>query len=283
MDDLRAYLLRELSGVFTDEREVRQVVRALIEDAPRTALVELDTRIPVWFEQAVTRLKASEPVQYVTGKAHFHGLVLEVGPAVLIPRPETEEMTDLAWKKVRDFNCPRILDIGTGSGCIAIALAGKLKNAYVEAWDISVPALGVAARNAELHVAKVNFLHRDALNKGVWDSDDPWDLIISNPPYIAAQESIFMDASVRMHEPVEALFGPEDDPLAFYRVIAREGRSALREGGLIICECSEFSSNQVVRIFIEAGWKDALLLPDLQGKDRFLVASRRRSPQSSAA
>jgi len=272
MDDLRAYLLRELSGVFADEREVRQVVRALIEDAPRTALVELDTRIPVWFEQAVTRLKAGEPVQYVTGKAHFHGLVLEVGPAVLIPRPETEEMTDLAWKRARHMAHPRILDIGTGSGCIAIVLAVKMKNAYIEAWDISGSALEVAARNADRHGVEVRLLQRDALDQRSWSREHSLDLIISNPPYISAQESVFMDSSVRNHEPVQALYGPADDPLAFYRTIAREGRNVLRQGGMTICECSEFSSGQVAEIFVDAGWHDVELLPDMQGKERFLVA-----------
>lgn len=273
MESLKSFLLEELRNVFPQGHELQQIVRALMQDAPSDLVASPSTSIVSWYKEAAARLRLGEPLQYVTGKSHFHGMVFEVGPDVLIPRPETEEMTDLAWKRIKPKSNLRILDIGTGSGCIAVTLGSKIKDAYVEAWDISMGALELASRNAASNKVDVTFRQCDALDQEIWALGGSWDLIISNPPYISASELEFMDASVRNFEPELALFGPTDEPLGFYKVFAQEGFKVLKEGGMLICECSEFSAADVLQLFKVFEWKEAELITDMQGKERFLMAT----------
>lgn len=273
-ENWRNFLHLALSDVFTDPRELHQVIRILLCDTPQEVRSGFEQDGLDWMSQAVDRIRKGEPLQYVTGIAHFLGLELEVGPGVLIPRPETEEMTDLAWRRIRHLPQPRILEIGTGSGCIAVALSTKLKQSRLQAWDVSAIALEWARRNAARHHAEIDFILCDALECSSWSPLEHWDLIISNPPYISPEERPFMDKSVREHEPELALYGPSDDPMAFYRIIAEEGIKVISSVGYAICECSEFSARKVQVIFHGAGWSDVQIGFDLQGKERFLIARR---------
>jgi release factor glutamine methyltransferase len=259
-----------LRTILPDERERRSVIRCLLEDMPAELRHADPDAQSSWLIQAGDRLAAGEPVQYITGIAHFYGYPFRVNPSVLIPRPETEELVWHAEQFLKNRCRAAVLDLGTGSGCIAIALKKRLPDLIVHAWDISQAALEVAAGNSRDLEAAVQFHHRDALDPAAWQGLPPLDLIISNPPYIAPDERPAMDPHVLAHEPTEALFAPGDDPLIFYRMIATHARQVLTPDGCILCECSAFTAPEVAELFSKAGWADVALLPDLQGKDRMV-------------
>ena len=234
-----------------DEREAKAVVRTLLEERFNLTLTDLYTdgldRLTddekARLETLLNRLEAGEPVQYVVGKARFCGRDYMVAPGVLIPRPETEM---LCKEVISAYNRPycalqppeplRVLDIGTGSGCIAVTLALDLWNSTVTAWDISGDALIIARENAHRLQAHVNLELQDALNPDEMALNAlPFDIIVSNPPYICARESKDMAKHVLAHEPHTALFVPDDDPLLFYRSIARYGLSHLKPSCILAC------------------------------------------------
>lgn len=270
MDARLQRLDARLRDFIPDERERRSVIRCLLEDMP-TDLQEADlSNVEAWLDVAADRLIAGEPVQYITGAAHFYGYRFSVNADVLIPRPETEELVWHAEQFLRGRGEATVLDIGAGSGCIAIALQKRLPNLHVLAWEISEAALAVAHANSRALEAAVAFHRQDALDPASWQSLPPLDLIISNPPYIAPAERHAMDPHVLAHEPTEALFAPGDDPLIFYRTIAAHARQVLKPGGLILCECSAFTAPEVADLFRQAAWTDVALLKDMQGVDRVL-------------
>lgn len=216
------------------------------------------------------RLINGEPLQYILGEASFYGMKFIVNPSVLIPRPETEELVDMIVKQNAASDL-RVLDIGTGSGCIAIALARNLKFANVTGTDISDEALATARQNASNLKAKVSFIKSDALSMRP-ESSPTYDLIVSNPPYIAISERAAMNRNVTDHEPPEALFVPDADPLRFYNAIMRYAKTALMPGGRIYFEINPLYHAQLKR-------NAATILPqssvdiinDIYGKLRFAV------------
>lgn len=246
-------------------------MRALAEDGPP----DLDAgEWTDWAARSVKRMAEGLPVQYVTGTAHFYGLTLRVDPNVLIPRPETEELAELALKWLKQHRpSGTVIDIGTGSGCLALTLKKHLPALTVEACDLSAPALEVARANADRLGLEIRWLEADALNPMFWSGlSGRFDLIISNPPYIADSEREDMDNSVLAHEPSMALFARGEDPLVFYRTYAKHMGTVLRPGGMIMVECSEFTAREVSRIWMSAGCTEVDVLTDIRGKDRFCVA-----------
>lgn len=222
--------------------------------------------------EMIARLKKNEPIQYVIGAEVFCGWTFEVNENVLIPRPETQELVrwiEADWKS--DAPC-RILDVGTGSGCIAISLSKLLEGAEVEAWDISEGALRVARRNADRNEAQVFFRQVDVLK--ACTEDCRYDVIVSNPPYITESEKQDMDANVLDWEPHTALFVPDADPLLFYRRIAELGVSMLKEGGALYFEINRAYGEETVRMLEGLGYKQIELRKDNWGNDRMIKANR---------
>lgn len=273
---VRQDVCRRLRGHGLDEREITQTARMLVGDAPGMLWdQDQESNRVAWFDRAVNRILHGEPVQYVTGWAHFWSYAIEVTPAVLIPRPETEELVARGIEYLKRLrHNPRVLDIGTGSGCIAITVALQVSGTVVEAWDISPDALEVAGRNAERLGAAVRWVSCDALADTSWKGLDKFDLILSNPPYIAPEEMEAVDIHVVRHEPAIALFGPERDPLMFYRVMARHAAGVLPPGGRVLCECSSFSAEAVRKIFEDEGWTGVEAYRDMQGLLRMVEARR---------
>lgn len=216
-------------------------------------------------------LLAHRPVQYVLGEAWFAGMKFYVNETTLIPRPETEELVDWAWREVQyaTFNIQNILDIGTGSGCIPIALKKKLPQVQVTSIDISRDALQVAAKNAADWQVEVSLLAVDFLQEAVWDQLPVVDIIVSNPPYIKQSESAGMAKHVVDFEPGIALFVPDEDTLIFYRKIAAFGKTHLTKQGSIFLEINEALGKEAVELYAQEGYRTELR-KDLQGKDRML-------------
>ena len=216
------------------------------------------------------RLLNYEPIQYITGEARFHGLELHVTPDVLIPRPETSELVDIIVGKAGETTDLRVLDVATGSGCIAVALARALLFPKVTALDISAPALEVARRNAADLKVKVEFIEADIFT---WTPDGAkYDIIVSNPPYIDESERASMERNVLDYEPSSALFVPDDDPLRFYRRITQLAASALVAGGRLYYEINPRHADQLAREIADAGFSDVEIVKDSFGHDRFITA-----------
>ncbi len=217
------------------------------------------------------------PVQYVLQEAWFYGMKLYVNENVLIPRPETEELVEWIVKEkinskfeIQNF----ILDIGTGSGCIAIALKNKTKEANVYAIDVSDDALVVAKQNAIKQKAIIQFLKLDFLDKREWQQLPLFNIIVSNPPYIKESEAQTMAANVLQFEPHIALFIPDEDPFKFYNVIAVFAKTHLEAEGSIFVEINESMGQLVASLFRNNGFKNVIIKKDFQGKDRMIKASR---------
>ena len=221
--------------------------------------------------EMLSRLKKNEPIQYIIGTESFCGLTFEVNPNVLIPRPETQELVrwiEADWKSVP---C-RILDIGTGSGCISISLAKFLEGAKVESWDISEGALQVARRNCVRNEAEVLLRQQDVLS--AVPEGELYQVIVSNPPYICEKEKVDMDANVLDWEPETALFVPDADPLLFYRKIAELGISMLCEGGALYFEINRAYGEETLRMLEGLGYRQLELRKDDFGNDRMIKACR---------
>ena len=221
-------------------------------------------------ESIVAELAAARPVQYVLGEAEFCDLDFTVSEGVLIPRPETEELVE--WVASGAKRGARILDVGTGSGAIAVALAKKVEGAEVVAVDISEKALQIAAENVARHSANVTLVKADAL--GDMSHLGQFDIIVSNPPYIPQSDISAMHSNVVDYEPHTALFVADDDPLCFYRSIAQNGVKMLRDGGSLYFEIYERFGAQMVKMLEEMGYSDSEVVKDVFGKER-MVWSRR--------
>ena len=217
------------------------------------------------------RLLAHEPVQYVLGTAYFDGLALEVTPATLIPRPETEELVHVIAREQRGRMGLRVLDVGTGTGCLAIALARALPGAAVLAVDISAEALAVARRNAARYAPTVAFEQVDILKSVPSDlAPGSLDVLVSNPPYVRESERPLMRANVLAWEPATALFVPDHDPLLFYRRLAEIGRELLRPGGSIYLEINEALGADTAALLKAQSFVGVRVLPDMFGRDRMV-------------
>lgn len=268
-----------------EDGEARAIARILIEelfglsytDIVCGATDQLSADDTLRLDTAVRRIEQGEPLQHVLGYADFCGNHFGVNASVLIPRPETEWLVDEGERLMNGVSnaapsAPkRILDIGTGSGCIAISLKLRLGEAYVEAWDISEEALRTAESNAKALKAEVAFCKRDALRAE--ESVAPWDLIVSNPPYICDSERANMDDNVLLHEPHTALFVPDDDPLRFYRAIARYALRSLSNGGSLLFECNTRYAEATGEMMREMGFEDVTVNDDCFGLPRFVKGS----------
>ena len=227
-------------------------------------------------DEMIRRLKKNEPIQYIIGVESFCGLTFEVNPSVLIPRPETQELVGWIAGDCEEKEACRILDIGTGSGCIPVSLAHRLPKAEVESWDISEDALQVARRNAERNGVEVLFRQKDVLKAS--PDEARYDVIVSNPPYIAEKEKVDMEANVLDWEPSIALFVPDEDPLLFYRKIAQLGCSMLKEGGALYFEINRAYGQETIQMLEAMGYKDIELRKDSWGNDRMMRMYSRRGP-----
>ena len=222
-------------------------------------------------ENIIFRLQKNEPIQYIRGYDEFCGRNFRVAPGVLIPRPETAELVDLIVKENPDAR--RLLDIGTGSGCIAISLDKNLPDAKVDAWDISEEALAIARKNNEELDAQVTFRRQDVFSAdGIQGAS--YDIIVSNPPYVTETEKTEMEANVLDWEPELALFVPDEDPLRFYRRIAELGRELLRPGGKLYFEINQAYGQDMIRMIEMNQYRDVRVIKDIFGKDRILTANR---------
>ena len=231
--------------------------------------VTLTTERGTLLQGIIDRLRQGEPLQYIEGKAPFCGMEFAVNSSVLIPRPETAELVD--WIVCEHATQhPRILDLGTGSGCIAIALSKQLPQATIEACDISAEALTVAKENARMNEAPVSFFTHDMLDLGT-PLPHSYDILVSNPPYIRQSEAADMSIQVTEWEPHTALFVPDDDALRFYRAIAELGQTeALRPGGHIYVEINQALGKETVALFEAYGYQDVELRKDIYGNERMI-------------
>jgi release factor glutamine methyltransferase len=223
-------------------------------------------------QNILTRLQTGEPIQYILGHTEFHGLPFNVNPSVLIPRPETEELVE--WILDTEDNLPfiidNILDIGTGSGCIAISLKKELPGVAVTAIDISPTALQTAQENAALNHVQVNFIQADILNPTTEIENLQFDIIVSNPPYVTLQDKTQMHRNVTDFEPHSALFVPENDPLVFYKAIADFALKTLRSEGVLFFEINENLGNETMEMLKSKGFKNIEMRKDMSGRDRII-------------
>lgn len=285
--------------VIYNEREAQAIVRTVLDalfgmsltDICLGKVTQLSADDTTRLEKIMQRLEKSEPVQYVLGAEWFAGRLFDVAPGVLIPRPETEDLVkwtcDEAKEKEKEDNSkeergkeekevskkgetphPSILDIGTGSGCIAITVALALPQVRVTAWDISTDALAIAAGNAHRLGASVRFEHQDALSAP--DDKKRWDVIVSNPPYICDKERADMSDNVLSYEPELALFVPDSDPLLFYRAIARYASKALKPGGRLLFETNTAYAHEVAQTMANEGFTAIEVRNDCFGKPRMV-------------
>ena len=261
-----------------DEGEARAVARYLLEVGYGLSMSEIlcgaVEQLPQEeLKENVQRLADGEPVQYIVGTAEFCGRRFHVASGVLIPRPETAELCQWIIEETRG-GLP-ILDIGTGSGCIAITLALDIPNAEVEAWDISLEALTIAHKNANTLNANVTFKEKDIIKCSIAPvlAEQKVSVIVSNPPYIVPSESSAMSDSVLNHEPNIALFTPEDDPLKFYRAISDYAKTALLPQGKLYFEINPLFAQQLEALLKEQGFGDITFKNDQYGKLRFVRAT----------
>lgn len=225
--------------------------------------------VPQELDEALSQLLEKKPIQYILGTAPFYGREFKVNSSVLIPRNETEELVHLIIKENKRLNL-RILDIGTGSGCIPISLALEIPSSKVFALDVSKEALAVAEGNAEQHEARVEFFQMDVLREEIPVKD--LDIIVSNPPYVCESEKSLMHENVLQFEPHLALFVSDEDPLVFYKVIAHKAKSHLKIGGKIYFEINEALGKATQNLLVDLDFSDVEVLKDLNGKDRMVKA-----------
>ena len=267
--------------------EARSIVRVVLEDAFGMSYTDiccggldgLSAEDSARLSMMLQRIDEGEPVQYVVGYTYFLGRCFQVEPGVLIPRPETEELCEWVIDDVAEGEempavgtqacSPSVLDIGTGSGIIAVSLANELPYAHVEAWDISDQALAIARDNAVSNNAQVKFRRQDALRPPKKDAEK-WTVIVSNPPYICDKEAVEMEASVLDHEPHLALFVPDADPLLFYRSIAEYGRHALKPGGRLYFEINPLYARPMEQMLLGLGYSGVFVRRDQFGKERMV-------------
>ncbi len=267
-----------LAGV-AGAQEVQAMIRVICEDVFNYDQVDValrqESELPEFAQERITdiiaRMRRQEPLQYVVGSARFHGHRFKVTPAVLIPRPETEQMVDL----IIDENTAsdlRVLDMGTGSGCIAISLARALKFAQVDALDVSRDALAVARENAAALKVKVRFFESDML---LPQPSANYDIIVSNPPYVCWSERETMERNVKDYEPGQALFVPDNDPLLFYKAIVPYAARSLERGGRLYLEINQRFGNEVKRLLQDNGFDEVRIIEDSFGNTRFAAAIMR--------
>ncbi len=278
MQETIKYIKTELAP-FYDDREVESFVRIILQNICNIGYQEIVLKKAIVVKPedqerilvVVEKLKALEPIQYIFGETEFFDLKFNLNNSVLIPRPETEGLVDWIIKTVANKKCS-ILDIGTGSGCIPIALKHSLPDSGVSAIDISENALSVAIENASQNNTNVDFKQMDILkwDKYIWDK---YDVIVSNPPYVRESEKALINANVLDYEPHGALFVSDQDPLIFYKKIADFAWRNLNKNGLLFFEINEAFGIEIKHMLEETGFMDVVLRKDLSGKDRMIKAT----------
>ena len=269
---------RHLSGQYPEteiESFVRILCRYYLDMTPAQVHLSQDYELPAEVGKeilkAIEELKNNRPVQYILGETEFYGLHLKLTSDVLIPRPETEELVDWIVHEY-DRNAPLTMaDVGTGSGCIAVALAANFPNANIWAVDISGAALDIARQNAAKNKVKVHFLLKDVLKDAPMGFEPAsLDVIVSNPPYVTPSEKDRMQPCITEYEPHEALFTPENDPLVFYRQIAAFGKQSLKNRGKIFFEINETFSREVMDVLKHHGYSSLTPRKDIHAKWRMV-------------
>lgn len=272
------HIRQTLKGVYPIS-EIQAITRVLLTDIFNISLIDyymgkdikLSGKQQHTLSEILHRLLNHEPLQYITGNAPFYGYTFIVNSNVLIPRPETTELVDLIIKENQKPDL-HVLDMGTGSGCIAITLALQLKTPHVHAWELSMEALQTAQKNAENLNASVTFEQRDILQTDI--APQSLDIIVSNPPYITEQEKTNMKKNVLEWEPSLALFVPDSHPLLFYEAIARLGQKGLRPNGKLYFEINQAYGAETVALLQDFNYHDIQLITDLSGNDRMIKATR---------
>ena len=278
MHPIYTYIRQELSGFYPDA-EAAAMAKYILTEKFRLSALDLYAGKDMNFSSEklsevndiLARLKSYEPLQYIIGETWFCGYRFKVTPAVLIPRPETAELIDwiAADNKRRRM---RVLDIGTGSGCIPVSLALMMNSPLMSAWDISEEALSVAAVNARTNDVDIAFSRVDVLGNDI--PDIKVDILVSNPPYITDSEKGDMEKNVLEWEPDLALFVPDDDPLRFYRRIAELGLDVLDDGGQVYFEINRAYGKETMEMLASLGYKNIDLRKDMSGNDRMIKALR---------
>jgi release factor glutamine methyltransferase len=271
------HIQSELQGLYPDT-EIKSFSNLIIEKLTGFSRTEIILNKNTLFsddqrhviESFIEKLKINIPIQYILGETEFFGLPFNVNESVLIPRPETEELVDWISNEADRNSHLHILDIGTGSGCIAISLKHELPNAQVEAFDISEEALQTATGNARRNKLEVTFTRTDILNAP--DFDQKWDIIVSNPPYVTEQEKDEILPNVLDNEPHLALFVPDNDPLLFYRRIAQFALKHLHPNGKLYFEINREFGKETAELLTEAGFLNVELRKDISGNDRMIAA-----------
>jgi len=278
LGELQAMMIMQLREVY-QPAEAAAIIRRLFSHITGLSASEMvlerkrkltESEI-LFLQRAYKRLKDQEPLQYIIGITHFFDYKFKVTPAVLIPRPETEELVNWILNETKTGKGPlSILDIGAGSGCIAISLKKKLLNAEVLAIDLSEDALALAEENAAMLDADVTFKQIDILDEDTRETLPKFNIIVSNPPYVTPADREKMLPNVSDYEPPMALFVDEDDPLLFYREIIFFSVDHLRKGGKLYFECNEGNAAEVAEMLKRNGFKNIELRKDMQGKDRMV-------------
>ncbi|AYN02130.1 peptide chain release factor N(5)-glutamine methyltransferase [Chryseobacterium sp. 3008163] len=279
ISELKKYFKTELSELYTDSETdflysvfveknlgLNQIQQRMMSDQKLSDVNENQ------FQNILSELKTRKPYQHILGETEFYGMAFFVNENVLVPRPETEELLEMAIQKIQssDFDVQglKILDIGTGSGIIPLVLKKHFPNAEISSIDFSEKALEVAKRNAEFHQLEVNFIHADYLN---FNLNENYDIIISNPPYIGIEEEIEIEDSVKGFEPTMALFSPTSDDLIFYRKIAEDSIKYLNKNGLLFLEINQKLGEETLELYQNI-LSNTELIKDLSGNDRFIFA-----------
>ena len=273
--ELSKYIYSQLSSFLT-QSEADRITKYIVEDFVSIDMI-IDQEFIKLIDKLILRLKNGEPYQYVSNRADFYGLHLYVDDRVLIPRPETEELVFAIINFIKENeveNHKTLLDIGTGSGCIALALKSKMPHLDISAIDISEGALDVAKINAKANSLDANFFSLDILDMETWDKLSIYDIIVSNPPYIPHRESGVMGIDVIAHEPHLALFTEDIDGLVFYHQILQLCSDHLSNMGVVFLELNEYHADKVKDIYQASNlFATVRLIEDMQGKPRMLIAS----------
>ncbi|HTE07777.1 MAG TPA: peptide chain release factor N(5)-glutamine methyltransferase [Flavitalea sp.] len=282
MQEASQQLLFQLYHVY-DPREAGNIADLVLEhltgwkkiDRVINKQVPLSAKASADFPRIVAALAEHQPVQYILGEAWFCGFKFYVNSQVLIPRPETEELTQWIISDLKQLNStgPIVVDMGTGSGCIPLSIKKNIPTAQVSGFDISEGALVVATENARRLGVMANFAIMDLMNEAQFNSIPLADIIVSNPPYIPATQENEMPGHVTRFEPRTALFVKDEDPLIFYRRLSALGRSRMKENGLLYLEIHEEFGSQTADLLHRSGWSGIELRKDMQGKDRMIRAA----------
>ena len=271
----KIFFQEQLESIY-DASEVESFFYIILENKNKLKRIDLALNVDLEFSETeielcnaiLNKLKKEIPIQYILGTTHFYDLEFEVNPNVLIPRPETEELIDWIIKENSANTNLKILDIGTGSGCIAISLAKNMKNAKVSALDVSIKALATAQKNAVKNNVNINFIHKNILETN--DLNQEFDIIVSNPPYVRNLEKHEIHKNVLNNEPHLALFVEDNDALIFYRKIAELAQINLSQNGQLFFEINQYLGNETKNLLEKMNFKNIELRKDIYGNDRMI-------------